>query len=253
MTMANGRVIWAGKSLLDGQSDVVVVAVLASSNGKTGDMVQTYILRADRSPVEAVRDGTDSAICGVGEDGCKHRGDLEDGKGRTCYVNIGQGPLIVWKTLMRGGYAKASEIEVAELGRGRMVRLGTYGDPAAVPAGLWRALVSLSVGHTGYTHQWRQAMAGELQALVMASCDSLEEARGAQAAGWRTFRVIFPGQQERQRGEALCPASEEAGRKLQCEQCGACSGTGSGRKGSVAILAHGGTAVMANVVCQAAN
>jgi len=47
--------------------------------------------------------------------------------------------------------------------------------------------------------------------------------------------------------EAICPASAEAGKKLTCDRCLACDGTGSKRKGSIVIQAHGGTAVMSNV------
>ena len=69
-----------------------------------------------------------------------------------------------------------------------MVRLGTYGDPAAVPASIWSDLVAYSDGHTGYTHQWRTSPG--LRGLCMASVDSEEEAIEAWALGWRTFRVI---------------------------------------------------------------
>jgi hypothetical protein len=36
----------------------------------------------------------------------------------------------------------------------------------------------------------------------------------------------------------VCPASEEAGKRLTCDDCGACSG-GEPPKVSVAIIAHG--------------
>ena len=41
---ATGYVIYKGPSLLDG-APIVVIAVIGSGNTKTGDMVQTYILR----------------------------------------------------------------------------------------------------------------------------------------------------------------------------------------------------------------
>jgi hypothetical protein len=47
-------------------------------------------------------------------------------------------------------------------------------------------------------------------------------------------------------GEILCPASEEAGKKLTCETCGACNGTATGRKSSIYIPLHGSSAVKAN-------
>lgn len=130
------------------------------------------------------------------------------------------------------------------IGRGRLVRLGTYGDPAAVPTIVWHRLTEHASGHTGYTHQWRTCDQS-LRTLCMASADSLADAREAQTAGWRTFRVM-PCDAPRAANEAVCPASAEAGRKLTCAQCLACAGA-DGRRGSVVIQAHGGTAVMAAV------
>jgi hypothetical protein len=259
MPKPNGYVIYHGPSLLDGETIVAIATGLhsGSTNRKTGAMVQTYILRADRPPTEAVRDGTDASICGA----CPHRGD-GSGKGRTCYVNVGQGPRAVWDAWQRGKYGRAGgfgldgdhdpDISLSSLGEGRVVRLGTYGDPAAVPAMVWRLLTGKAEAWTGYTHQWREARFGELRGYMMASCDSGADFQAAVDAGWRTFRVALPNQEARLRGEAICPASAEAGKKLTCEQCRACGGTARGRRGSIVIQAHGGFAVMANVRRKAA-
>ena len=70
--------------------------------------------------------------------------------------------------------------------------------------------------------------------------------------GWRTFRVsLDPERDPLRKGEALCPASAEAGKKLTCAQCLACGGA-DGRRSSIYIPAHGGFAVMANVRRRAA-
>lgn len=238
--MSNGIVLWQGASLLDGSPIVVVATGLkrSSSNVKTGGMVQTYILRQDISPVEAIKTGADSSICGD----CPHRGN-GTGKGRTCYVQVGQGPLGVWRAWKRGTYPVAECI--ASVGARRVVRLGTYGDPAAVPVEVWERLTRDCVAHTGYTHQWRKVPA--LRALLMASADSVADATEAHKAGWRTFRVAMPCDAPRLSGEAICPASAEAGKKLTCAQCTACHGAAKGRRGSIVIQAHGGFAVMANV------
>lgn len=241
MTKPNGLILYRGPSLLDGAPIVVIATGLASrsSNAKTGGMVQTYILREDVSPVDAIKQGADASICGD----CSHRGD-GTGKGRTCYVNVGQGPLAVWRAFHRGVYTTVADGTVYTVGEGRAVRLGTYGDPAAVHANIWRALVWKATAHTGYTHQWRKAPG--LRTLCMASADSEADAREAHAAGWRTFRVAMPCDAPRIESEAVCPASAEAGKKLTCAQCMACGGA-NGRRGSIAIQAHGGVAVMANV------
>jgi hypothetical protein len=80
----------------------------------------------------------------------------------------------------------------------------------------------------------------------MASVDTEAEADMARATGWRYFRVAMPGDHARLPLEAICPASAEAGKKLTCEACLACNGA-NGRRGSIVIQAHGGTAVMAAV------
>ena len=247
----NGAILWQGASLLDGAPIVAIATGLnhSSTNRKTGAMIQTYILRSDISPIDAVRTGADASMCG----NCPHRGartpDGEWGH-RTCYVNVGQGPLGVWRAFKRGRYPGLPDEALARLaalistGAGRIVRLGTYGDPAAVPSVIWRNLVMKAKGHTGYTHQWRDAPS--LVKLCMASVDTVAEALEAQALGWRTFRVDTSRAIGAQPGEVLCPASAEAGKKLTCEKCLACGGA-DGRRGSIYIPAHGGFAVMANL------
>jgi hypothetical protein len=249
---SNGRIIYEGVSLLDG-APIVVIAIgfdSGSSNRKTGDMIQTYIIRQDMAPITAAQTGKDFSICGD----CIHRGSVainSDGEpknvGRTCYVNLGQGPTSVYSTYLRNGYPVWDDNAEPNLTKNRMVRLGTYGDPAAVPVEVWRSLLRGSSGHTGYTHQWRDPRVARLREYCMASADTPDEAAVAQAKGWRTFRVGLPSHPFKQDNEALCPASAEAGRKLTCAQCRACDGTASSRRGSIYIPAHGGFAVMANI------
>ncbi len=241
MSKPNGVILYEGPSQLDGAPIVVIAVGLASksTNRKTGAMVQTYILRSDVDPIAAIKAGKDATICGD----CRHRGD-GTGKGRTCYVNVGQGALAVYRAYKRGRYAYAETL--IDLAAGRMVRLGTYGDPAAAPVYMWTALTHKAAGHTGYTHQWRNPKFAPLRALCMASADTVDEARQAQALGWRTFRVDLSGVIDARKGESLCPASAEAGKKLTCAQCLACNGA-NGRRGSIYIPAHGPSSVMANV------
>ena len=236
-------ILYQGPSMLDGAPIVVIAPKGKSSNAKTGGLLQTYIIRADIAPAAANRAGLDAAVCGD----CKHRGVVVDGRniGRTCYVNVGQGPRAVFDGFQRGIYPVAADADaIAAHGAGRKVRLGTYGDPAAVPARIWRALLSRANGHTGYTHQWRGVVAHDIKGMVMASADSIAEAREAHAAGWATFRVRMPHESgQRMAGEAQCPAAKEVGARVQCADCMACDGAQRSR----AIDAHGGFAVMANV------
>lgn len=231
----NGVILYEGPSKLDGKPIVVIATGLKgkSKNEKTGDMIQTWILRSDVSPTEAVKSGDDASICGD----CPHRGNGE-GKERSCYVLVFQAPLKVWKTYHRGGYPKVNAMEAAELFAGRMVRLGSYGDPAAAPFAMWKLATSRAKGWTGYTHQWRIADPRWAE-LCMASADSLQDMQEAHAKGYRTFRVT-PYAGEGLKGlEVMCPASEEAGYKTNCESCRACMGTGAKAKVSIVIAAHG--------------
>jgi hypothetical protein len=240
---ANGAILYRGPSMLDGRPIVAIITGLStdSANVKTGGMLQTYILCESEHPLAAIASGADVSICGT----CVHRGPAGDGSDRTCYVNVGQAAASIWRAYRRGTYRLASDIPA--LAAGRVVRLGAYGDPAAVPVVVWEALTRDCIAHTGYTHAWRSRP--DLRELCMASADSLQDAQDAHAAGWRTFRVTTPADTVRRIAgtEAVCPASAEAGKKLTCADCRACNGTRSGRRGSIVISAHGSSAIMAAV------
>lgn len=212
----SGIELWRGPSNFDG-SEIVAIAILRSENMKTGNMIQTFILRIGTVPTEAVKNGEDAAICGD----CPHR-RTEDGK-RSCYVNVGQSVNSVYRSFLKGNYPKVSEDSWGKLVKGRKVRLGAYGDPAMVPAPVWEKFIANSAGHTGYTHQWKKT-SESFKHLCMASVDSMEEAREAWSAGWRTFRVRGASE-VKQSGEVSCPASKEAGFKTTCENCGLCAGS----------------------------
>jgi hypothetical protein len=124
-------IIYNGPSLLDGKP-IVVIATYSKRNAKTGAVVQTYILVDGINPLEASKTGADFSICGD----CAMRGEVttdpnrKQAKNRRCYVNLGQGVLIVFKAYERGVYAMADNIaDRKSIGRGRFVRIGTYGDP----------------------------------------------------------------------------------------------------------------------------
>ena len=228
-----GLILYRGPSTLPGYEGAPIVAVLTyeTSNRKTGDMPQLWILRdSPLSPVEAVATGADAAICGD----CPHRGS-------TCYVNVGQAPRAVWSGVQRGIYPEVTPEAIARVIAGRPVRLGAYGDPGALPLHVIESVTQHAPDWTGYTHQWRTRP--DLKAYAMASVDSEREAHEAHAQGWRTFRVALPGADMLPR-EFVCPASDEGGNTRQCVTCRACNGNpkASATQASPVIVIHGRSA-----------
>lgn len=248
----NGAVFYRGPSQLNGDPILAVLTGLRhkSKNSKTGPMLQTWILRSDMTPMRAVETGGDDAICGR----CPLRGSLEartihmkhTGQapslkfGRACYVPYWQAPLNVYKS--NHDRAAIAPAELAAQLHGRFVRVGSYGDPAAVPFDVWdRALAPID-GWTGYTHSWRECDQ-RLRDLIMASVESDAGALEAQRLGWRTFRArqgdVTNPKDGLHANEVVCPASAEANHRLTCQQCGLCRGGASRSEKSIAILAHG--------------
>ena len=242
MPKINGFVFYRGPSMLDGAPIVAILTGLnkGSRNTKTGaGILQTWILRSDVSPIKAIHSGADSSICG----NCQHRGTLQKVRGRlrnsarSCYVTVFQAPTVVHKAYRRGNvYPQVSPQTASELVENRMVRLGSYGDPAAVPIYVWEIMLARVSGKAGYSHQWRTFP--ELAAYCMASCDTAAEQLQAKILGWRTFRVRNPSDPILSR-EIVCPASKEAGHKTSCDTCKACGGNTAKAKADVVIMAHG--------------
>ena len=246
-------ILWRGPSRIDG-APIVVIGTESSENRKTGNMAQIFILRADVSPTDAIASGADESICGD----CKHRGEWRTVKAgpnkgkrkraRTCYVNVGQSPQAVYRAFRRGSIL--TTVDRRAWGRGRIIRIGAYGDGAAVPVYVWHEIVGDAIAWTGYTHQWKPGAVGESMAhLFMASVDSIPEKRFAESLGWRTFRVAMKsGENAKLERESVCPSLLG----VQCIDCCACDGTARNLRGSIVIPAHGGTAVMANIRALAA-
>jgi hypothetical protein len=210
------HIIYEGPSVIDGKPIVAVLTgtINPSRNSKTGPMLQTTIIRSDISPNDAVKQKEDASVCG----GCPHRGS-------SCYVNVGHGPRAVFDAYKRGLYVRDN---LTKLGRNRAIRLGSYGDPAAVPIEVWDKLLVAASMFTGYTHS--PSLSPGLARYAQASADTPEQARLLQGSGWRTFRVKTAGELL-ERGEVLCPSNKG----VQCISCGLCNG----QQRNVAIDVHG--------------
>ena len=243
-----GFIAYEGPSMLDGSPIVVIINKIdaASDNGKTGALVQSFIIRSDVPPTEALKSGDDSAVCGD----CKHRPSLiaqavaealadgrEPAPETPCYVNVGRSVRAVYDAYKRGRYVKADLETIALALADKNLRIGTYGDGAAAPAVVWHRLIRYCADWVGYTHQWARAdfVVSDWAGMVMASVDNPAEYAAAKALGMRTFRVAQDD--EKAATEARCPASKEMGQRTTCNECLLCSGT-SKRARDIVIIDH---------------
>ena len=207
--------IYEGPSVLDGQPIFAALTGIEnpSKNAKTGPLAQVYYMRSDMPPVEAIKTGEDSSICG----NCPHRGG-------SCYVNAAQGPSAVYKAHKAGKYQPINPVKA---GFGRSIRLGAYGD-ACIPIEITEKLISKARMWTGYTHQMG-AIPG-LKEIVQASVETPDQAENYQALGWKTYRTKLP-EEKLLKGEILCPSEKG----IQCIACGLCNG----QQKNIAINVHG--------------
>src|SRR5277367_6348937 len=133
-------VVYRGPSMLGGGAPIVAILTGThgrSHNSKTGGMAQLWILPAD------------VAVCGS----CPLR---PSGGGEvTCYVRTFQGPLSTWKA-NRDAPVRLDEALVSLRRYGVGLRLGAYGDPAALPEDVVTALAGAAAGGTAYSHAWRE-------------------------------------------------------------------------------------------------
>jgi len=218
-----GVILYDGPSMLDGEP-IVVIATLETSNRKTGQMVQTWIIRSDIAPTDAAKNGKDKSICGS----CPHR---HYSKG-VCYVNLAHAPLAVYKGYQRGIYPAFDPVLHGDLFAGRKIRLGAYGDPAAAPFEIMEHAAKMGIGHTGYTHQIQHKNFDKRYlTLCQVSADSPKQALKYQALGANTFRVAMEGDSLAE-NEIECLSDSKG---MQCIDCMLCDGS----KKNIALAVHG--------------
>ena len=220
-----GFIIDQGLSPIDSKPYVAILT-LKTSNRKTGNMAQVWILRSDINPVEAVNTARDYSICGD----CPHRKQANGY--RSCYVNVGQAPNSVYKAFKKGRYPIATSKDLKAAVAGRKVRWGAYGDPAVLHKNVVDEINSYAVSHTGYTHQWRSDYAQQFKGLFQASCDGFTDYLEASQSGWATFSVVPKGYKPA--SVKQCPATV-ANSQAQCITCSLCDGA----KTDIYVEAHG--------------
>jgi hypothetical protein len=175
--LQNGYIAWEGASLIDGSPIVLILTgfVTPTSNRKTGSsMIQSWILQQDFLPTYAAKQGLDRGVCGD----CK----LKVSEINSCYVNVYYLNNL-YRKFKAGTYKKLGDAEIEVLKRYRyLIRIGSYGDPTAVPLEVWKPIILASGKHTGYSHNYRNC-SQEWQQYLMASVHSITEAAVAQSRG----------------------------------------------------------------------
>lgn len=221
-TPKNGYILYKGPSVLDG-APIVVVATMSTSNEKTGDMIQTWIIRSDMSPIEASKQKLDSSVCGM----CPHRTSLQG----ACYVTLHQAPLAVYKSFVKGNYKEIDNSDLVHFA-GRQIRLGSYGDPAAVPFEVWQKMINNTAGNTGYTHQLgHKKFDQRIATICQISADTEKQAETAWKKGYKTFRVKTENMRKLD-NEIICVNTTH---NISCLDCGLCDG----KRANVVIDVHG--------------
>ncbi|MBF2014202.1 MAG: hypothetical protein IGS23_03115 [Rivularia sp. T60_A2020_040] len=213
--------------MIDGSPIVLILTgfVNHTSNRKTGRLLQSWVLQQNFVPTDAAKRGLDRGICGDCPMKLSQLG--------SCYVNLAVTNNI-YRKYEKGTYPSFSENEIEVLKRYRYpIRIGSYGDPTAVPFDVWKPIILASSSHTGYTHNWKNSKPIWKQYL-MASVQSLAEARIAQSQGWRTFRIMTPDA-PLSKNEILCRHTEDD--RIRCEICMLCDGNSS--KPNIADRVHG--------------
>jgi hypothetical protein len=228
-------VIYRGPSAYDPSVTIRAVLTADSANVKTGSMAQLFILDDETAPHTAQKTGADRSVCGT----CPLRPVYKATGGGGCYVVTFQGPLSTWRATNGLPVAGAAVIS-ALVRKAGSVRLGAYGDPAALPPYVIAHLVRLANGKvTGYTHGHKllgYSGIEHLRTSCMASCETEDQAERAHGYGWRTFRATSPGARNLP-SEITCPAET---RGATCKDCLLCRGDSLGAR-SITIPVHGFT------------
>jgi hypothetical protein len=227
-----GIIVYKGPSQLDGKQIIAVATGIGGrkKNEKTGDAISIWIIRPDVNPYLATKIGDDYSYCGD----CKHR------HFGSCYIIPHHGAVPVFHAYHRDRYEHLDIDNIVHF-QDQHVRLGAYGDPAAVPIAVWDKIAGIAKSVLGYTHQWKNPKFSEYKKYCMASVDYDKEYHQAQKLRWRTFRIRMDDEGLFD-GEFVCPASKENGKKSNCSSCQACGGWNSRVSKNPCIIVHGGGA-----------
>jgi len=218
-----------------------------STNSKTGDGVQIWILPSDWvvRGKDAMHDDEASCL------DCPHSKRAN----RTCYVRKGNAEMGLKSKVasLHKAYTlgkleilpMSSAMDEVSKCAGKFVRFGAYGEPVLLGESVVSAIASASSNWTGYTHQWRNPQYSWANKYFMASVETTALRDVSHRLGWRSFHVIINTDKQstnhvvqmHDKVEVVCPASKEAGYKTTCNKCGLCKGTSSKAR-SIKIIKH---------------
>lgn len=229
MNRPNTACIYDGPSMLDGTDVVALASGLTkdSDNVKTSAMLQVDIIPKNVHPSQAQKTGEDYAVCGD----CPQRPI----NGGDCYVVTAQSQGGKWKSYQRGNVPHLSPTRVGAICNfnNLPVRLGSFGDAAAVPIRIWSELLrAANTGFTGYTHQWQHKnFDPRIFDYCMASVDHINTVK--------KLRELYPANVRYYRmtndittlasNEIICPSDStklniDGSRTVTCNKCQLCNG-----------------------------
>lgn len=202
---------------------VFTCMIKPSSNEKTGEMIQTYLI--DKESINEPK------VFGAKCSDCPIKTE--------CYVN--KDKLSVRSALKRLIAGENTSYKWSTIGemlprlKGRSLRWGTYGDPSAIPLSDLKRICSVLKSWTGYTHYFHEIDQG-YSAYLMASCESVALELLAQSLGYRTYRVLLDEDDtlEILDDSIQCPNYT---RGLTCLECGLCNGQATKAK-SIYVYQH---------------
>jgi hypothetical protein len=207
-------IAYEGPSSID-DTPIALILTGDSANKKTGTMIQSWIIPQKGNLLDK---DADISVCGD----CP----LREG---ACYVTKFFAPRNIQKTYQADKYDRLTAASI----RHEVLRVGSWGDPAAVPADIWLRLIRLThlnKRFTGYTHQWRTCDP-IFATFCMASVETEEDMHLAHSMGYKTFRVKLK-EEPKLPNETMCLSTTIG---ISCKQCLLCNAN----SGDVVIDVHG--------------
>lgn len=255
-------ILYRGPSAFNPNEDIVVHARRYDADKLGGNSLGLVIMplslltEHDGNFFSLMRAGGDTCVCG----NCPRRSSPSGGDS-SCYVyggsRVGHGiSASAGKhrdRLLHEPVIPMAHLSFALKASGACtIRSAVWGDAGAIPAAAW-AGIAKGISDSGlpflaYTHQWADPRMQHLKETHQASCDSVDEAKAAEALGWAVFLVTAAGvtpadlRAQGLEGFGHCPASHEWLAKgkpmVPCVVCKLCTGGSIAKTRNALIWDH---------------